>query len=211
MSSKRKDLTSGMVVTREQEDCRMFMDDGCMKYVRVVTSPNPANPTEPIVKYYVGDVEIPKPDVLLPCLEPGTTQPVYVMGSCEDGADGAANLAPLLEVLNELLTEQRKDTPFDKTRYCNSITNTWWEKLCVVEKQEDGKYQLIVVSDTDTFESCAAPPTTQLSLVCVQLKNSEEPVRKAWYSGVLFEGAVQVSLFSVDGQVELDPDLFFIM
>ena len=192
----------------------MFVDDaGCMQYVRVCTSPNPTKPTEPIVQYFVDGVEVPKPGDLLPCLEPGTTKPVYVMGGklAVEGLTALVDLTPLTAALNVLIEEQRKDTPITKTRYCNSITNTWWEKLCVVEKQEDGTYQLIVVSDTDTFDSCAAHPTTPLSLVCVQRKNSDEPVRKAWCSGVLSEGTVQVSLFSVDGQVELDPDLFFIM
>lgn len=142
----------------------MFVDDaGCMQYVLVCTSPNPSKPTEPVVQYFVNGVEVSKPGDLLPCLEPGTTKPIYVMGG-----KLAANIdfTPVIEVLVEVLVELRKDTPFNKTRYCNQVTGTWWEKLCVVEKQEDGSYQTIVVSDEDTFEPCVEPLVVEHEL-CV--------------------------------------------
>ena len=155
MSNKRKNLTSEMVVTEKQVDCRMALDtDSCMQYVVVCTEPNPTEPEKPIVTYTINGVEVPKPDVLLPCLEPGTTAPVYVMGG---KLTANIDFTPVIEVLVEVLVELRKDTPFNKTRYCNQVTGTWWEKLCVVEKQEDGSYQTIVVSDEDTFESCVEP------------------------------------------------------
>lgn len=85
--SKCKNLTSGMVVTEKQTDCRMTIDeDGCMQYVVVTPEPNPADPEKPIVTYTINGVDVPKPDVLLPCLEPGNTIPVYIMGGCAEAA-----------------------------------------------------------------------------------------------------------------------------
>lgn len=165
--SKKNDLTTGMVVTKKQTDCRMTVDAaGCMQYVVVCTEPNPANPAEPIVTYTINGVEVPRPDVLLPCLEPGTTKPVYVMGGKLDlGAAISLDVGALEVLLTQILEEQRKDTPFNKTRYCNAVTGTWWEKLCVVEKQVDGSYQTIVVSDEDTFEPCGEVIAT--GTVCI--------------------------------------------
>lgn len=204
--SKKRNLTSGMVVTDKRIDCRMTVDENnCMQYVVVCTEPNPAKPDEPIVTYTINGVNAPRPDPLLPCLEPGTTKPVYVMGGklAVEGLTALVDLTPLTDALNILIEEQRKDTPFSKTRYCNAATGTWWEKLCVVEKQADGSYQTIVVSDEDTFESCSVEQNAA-RLVCLKPKNGQ-PGMQGWVtvSGE-FGDAPEIKIYSINGTSELN-------
>lgn len=76
-----KKLTDGMTVTSETQSCFSFADDtGCIQQGIKTVTPNPANPEVPTVVYSVDGVVIPKPENEGPCLEPGTTQPVYIMG-----------------------------------------------------------------------------------------------------------------------------------
>lgn len=50
----------------------------------------------------------------------------------------------------------------------------------------------------------------QVQLVCISRKNTDEPSRYAWISGVPNGGGVDVSLFSIDGRDVLNPDDFLI-
>lgn len=148
MSSKKPNLTDGITVTNKIVSCFAYIDAaGCMRQGVKCVEPNPDDPQKPIVTYEVNGEEIPKPDKTYACMEPGVTQPVYVMGGKLSGE--ADNLE---ELLTSILEEVKKDTPFNKTRYCKD--GTWWEKLCVIEKDEAGQYVPIVVSDEDTFEPC---------------------------------------------------------
>lgn len=163
-----KNLTTDMTVAAPQKSCFMFFDEqGCMQQGTVCTDPNPDNPTEPIVTYMLDGVAIDRPTEMITCPNPENMQGVYVYGGklAVEGLAALVDLTPLTTVLNDILAEQKKDTPFNKTRYCKD--GTWWEKLCVVEQQEDGSYLPIVISDEDTFESCETATVIAQGVACI--------------------------------------------
>ena len=137
-------LTGGMVVTTEMQTCFSFTDaTGCMQQGIKTVTPNPADPENPIVVYTLNGVVIPKPDNVAPCLEPGVTQPVFIMG-------GKLTVEPL--PAPEIIFTDVESYP-----YCNPDTDTIWVRA-IIYSIASGVATEIELSNTDTMVACGEQP-----------------------------------------------------